>query len=236
MDRLGLRSRWTMRRPVVDQRLAIDPNAVAVLSSESDDVVAALGGRQNTRPADRIVLRQLRSRTGECPYKIHIRVDTLQRGLAFELDVVKVFGVQSVPRASLVGVERGLRNGAYDRTDQTCPLHEVNFGFWKALPQTRKNGDRRGWRTVVIAFQRIETVGIGANHRYFWIRLLQRKKVIFVLQQDERFARGSQGKLAMRRSVVGRAAKFCPWNERRRIEHSQAEASGQGSLDRCVHH
>ncbi len=55
---------------------------------------------------------------------------------------------------------------------------------------------------VVVAGERVEIVGVGADDGDGLERFRERQRVVFVLQQHDGFARGFERELAMRRAVV----------------------------------
>src|SRR3954467_14482060 len=108
--------------PIINNRFAIDPNAIAILSGEADYVVSRFRGRENARPARRVIRLKLRSDAGERPREVPFRIDSPQYRRAFKLGIVKIFGLQPMRGPGLAGIQHRSGNGTNDRPDEACAL------------------------------------------------------------------------------------------------------------------
>ena len=136
--------------------------------------------------------------------------------------------------AGCIGAKRAGGNGPGDWTDKAGALDVVDFGLRKPIANPRQNGDRLRWRATVVAFESLEAVGVWADDRNRCGRLLQRKKAVLILEQDDGFARHSKGELAMRIGVVLRGSYVRVRIRGRRIEHAEPKARGEETSQGAV--
>src|SRR6266568_9211425 len=97
VDLLGCGGRWPMSSPVFRNQIAFKPNAVAVLTGETDQVVAGFRRNDYSFPAHGIVPRQLRGNAGKAPREVNHAIRARQSRIAFQVDIGKVCGLQTMP-------------------------------------------------------------------------------------------------------------------------------------------
>src|SRR5690348_12047177 len=114
--------------------------------------------------------------------------------------------------------EPGTGHWTHDRADQPGTLHVVDLGLRESRANTRENRHWGRGRAVVIAFERIETVGIRSDDSDARVCLLQWQKVILVLQQNKRLLRSLECQFPVLRRVVRGGSEPGPGNHRWRIE------------------
>src|SRR5205807_4496881 len=87
---------WPMPCPVLDDKVSVQPYAIAVFSGKSDQVVSCLWRHDDTRPAHREVAYQLQCDTRICPVEIDVRIRPRHRWRTLELWVRVIFRLQPV--------------------------------------------------------------------------------------------------------------------------------------------
>ena len=132
--------------------------------------------------------------------------------------------------------QRAVRgNWSGDGTDEAGAFHINDFGLRKAIANAGKDGDRFRRRAVVVAFQCVETVGVGTDDGDRRGRLLQGKEVIFILEQNECFAGHAKGELAVRFGIIVGRSNARIGISGGRVEHAETKPSGeeaaQGAVD-----
>ena len=121
-----------------------------------------------------------------------------------------------------------MQRGVFDRHgqafDEAGALGVGDAGGGEALFNAVERIDGRGRRAVVVALQRLDELGCGADDGDAADAGLERKDVVVVLEQHHGFARGLQRELAMLRRVVLAEGNAAVGVAGRRIEHAEAEA------------
>src|SRR5262249_34628677 len=107
---------------------------------------------------------------------------------------------------------------------QASTFRKGHAGSREALADAADNRDGLGGRAIVVADQSIEAVRVRANDRNGLVRTLERKEVVFVLEQNQRFLRSTKRQLAMGGSVILSGCDFrighSPWW----VKQTQAES------------
>src|SRR5207253_10174642 len=124
--------------------------------------------------------------------------------------------------------------------------HDRNFGerrpycmdHLRTWRHVRANAGERGcrarWLAVVVAQQHWHIVSVWTNHSNRLEVLPQRQHIVLILQQHDRFACRLKGELAMCGRVVCGEWDLRVRHHLRRIEHSEAEARREQSLESYV--
>jgi hypothetical protein len=111
MDFFGLRGSRVMNVPILDHQVAIEPEAVTVLTRKSSQIVACFWRRQDAGPACRIVLQQLGRNASINPGKIDGIVGTSECGRrTFKSHVCEVVRLAPVLCAGRVHAECAMGN------------------------------------------------------------------------------------------------------------------------------
>ena len=109
-----------------------------------------------------------------------------------------------------------------------------NFGDGETLANADEDGGVRRGSAVVIAEERIEGIGGGADHGYGFYGGFERKSVALVFEKNDGFAGGFESEFAVGRSVDVGEGEMRPWHTIGRIEHAKAEAGFEETADRTV--
>ncbi len=215
-----------MRSPVLHYQLIVEPHPVSILPRESDEVVRAFARYNRSGPPDGIILRERVRHSVEAPREINFAICACERRRPFQLRVRKVLRLQAMFHLRAIGKERGTGNRVHYRPDQSRALDVDDFGVWEPLADPRQHSHGLRRRPVIVPFQGIQTVGIGADHGDRFVGVLKGQQAILILQQHDGFARRLQCKLAMRFGIVLGRRNFRVRHHRARIEHSQSETRG----------
>ena len=119
-------------------------------------------------------------------------------------------------------------------THQTRALDIHNFRVGISFTKSRQNRHRLGRRAVVVAHQGVQVVGVGANHRNLLGRVLQRKKVILILQKNDGFLRRAKRQLPVRFVIVFRRAYTRIRHGSRRIKQAKPESRREQSSQSLI--
>ena len=238
LDGLRLEDRVVNAR-VLGDHLAVQDQAVAAEPAGAQLVRAADRGHQVAAPAHAERAAPLTAqRRDALPGKIDHQIDALQGRMALEFVVVIVGRAQAI--AARVGVGRA-QAGSRDWLQWGHPFGDRTASRRIDHRARRDKGtdafqgcDRLGWRAVVIAQQRLQVVGIGANDGDRSGVLAQGQDAALVLEQDDRLARCLQGQGTMLGRVDHRVGDLGIGHLLGRVKHAQAKARRKEPFHRAV--
>jgi hypothetical protein len=98
------------------------------------------------------------------PGEIHGAVGAGENGRAVERHVGEILASEAMFTATGVRAERAGGNGFGDRTDEAGALDENHFGLGETVAKAGKDGDGFGRDPIVVAFEGVEAVGVGADN------------------------------------------------------------------------
>src|SRR5580765_1140790 len=125
MKRFCLCGRRMVDVPVFSDLIAVEPDAVAILSGEANVIVASLRRNDDTGPADGIFLQELRRDSGIAPGEIDGFIYPRKQRSAFEFYVGEIFTLDAVLFHGIIRIEHVAGNCAGHRTDEPGSL-DVN--------------------------------------------------------------------------------------------------------------
>jgi len=106
-----------------------------------------------------------------------------------------------------------------------------NFNAWRFFAEAGKDCGVGGRSAVVVAEEDIEGVGGGADNGDGFYGGFKRKSVALVFEEDDGFAGGVESELAIGGRVDIGEGELGPGDVCRRIEHAEAEAGFEETLD-----
>lgn len=122
--------------------------------------------------------------------------------------------------AGRVSIKRGCRYWTGDGADQADTLNIGHGRGSESLAESCQHRHRLGGSSVVVAFERVEAVSIGADNGDSWIVFLQWQKVILILEKYEGFAGSLQRELTVSLVVILSRSNSRIRHHVRRIEHA----------------
>ena len=182
--------------PLVHHALAVEPDAVAPVPLQPEQMLATLGGAHEAAPARRFLAVM---RVRPAPSEAGLRLDRRRDRRALELEIGEALEAQAGAGASGVGTQQPGRQVFQRRCHPARAFDEVDPGVRVAGLEAGQQGDRPGRCPVVVAHQRVDAVGVGTDHGDAPGRRLQWQQPI-VLQQDQR----ATGRLQVERAMRGR--------------------------------
>jgi len=246
MDQCG-EGAFTVRGPIIDEDFVVEVEAAAAIGADTETIVAINGRDEKAAPAcGEIFGGDTGGRRDIVPFEID-GIDASKGGGAGESSVGEEFGSQARDRymgtgyvVAILNVAGSIRKeggggdgdgaGFGDRRANSGG----NFGVGETLANAGEDGGVRRGSAVVIAEERIEGVGGGADDGDGFDGGFERKGVALVFEKDDGFARGVESELAVGRSVDVGKREMRPWHTIGRIEHAKAEAGFEETADGAV--
>ena|SRR6185437_4501597 len=218
--------------PFFDQFFVVEKHAKTVIAGERENVWAAVGDGEIGRPAD---AENASGNAGRGPFvaveiDFFIRAD--ERGLAFEVGVGEIFGVEAV-RGGIAGNGdgRGWDDVAFTRTRNEGNLHLPGARGGGAFVERIQNFDgfqrldaRTAERADLQFVRRFADQGEG-----FGLLEIQRQDVVLIFQKHDAFGGDFVGEIAVllgihERMVLGHGA----------IEQPDADDGAQNAMHGIV--
>ena len=221
-----------------NQLFIIQQNRISIHSLTSHGIGSAFRGHDVSGPSDtEVIIIQPAVRCLFPPVKIYVFIDPFKYRIPFKFLVAKVLSIHSV-FFQVFSREKSSTRYRFKCRQIGCMFASPginDFIFTEFIDHSLQGCDRVHRNAVVICQKYLDVIGIGTYNSNFPKVFGERKQLIFIFQEHNRFSCSFQSKFPVLFRINSFIGDICPGDQFIRIKHTQFHPGQHQSFYRYIY-